>query len=50
MVVAKEAAVSGKRRGMWRFQDEMASAIYEGLLVSGVAPPEDENQVRAGFV
>ena len=50
MAVAEEAIVSGKRRRMSGFQDEMLCLVDERSLAACVATPEQEDKMVAMFV
>lgn len=50
MAVAEEAIVSGKRRGVSGFQDEMLRLVDERFLATCVATPEQEDKMIAMFV
>ena len=48
MVIAEPSASVG-RQGRWMdtLKDEMFLAVYEGLLVAGIASPKQEDDMRA---
>ena len=48
MVIAEPSASVGRQgRGMDTLKDEMFLAVYEGLLVAGIASPKQEDDMRA---
>ena len=47
MVIAKEATVGRKRRGVNGFEHEMLAAIDERCLALSITAPEDEHEVLA---
>lgn len=47
---AEEAAAGGKWGRVGAFENEVFGLVDEGLFALGVATPEDEDEVGAGFV
>ena len=48
MVIAEPSASVGRQgRGMDTLKDEMFLAVYEGLLVAGIASPKQEEEMRS---
>ncbi len=50
MIIAKEAVMGRKWRWMSGFQDEMFSFIDDFGFIARVSAPENEDEVRSGFI
>ena len=47
MIAEPSASIGRQGRGMDTLKDEMFLAVYEGLLVAGIASPKQEDDMRA---